>query len=49
MAVAKVKKGMSQQNMVIFSVLGLMVLGIIYMNVTDKTDKDIGLGGDDIT
>ena len=43
----KAKKGMSTQNIAIFTVLGLMVAGIIVMNVTGTTDKDIGLGGGD--
>jgi hypothetical protein len=36
------------QNQAIFGVLGLIALGVIIMNVTGTTDKDIGLGGDDV-
>jgi hypothetical protein len=46
---SKPTKKMSTQNIAIFSVLGLMVLGIVIMNVTGTTDKDIGLGGSDRT
>ena len=44
MAQAKGKK-MSGQNIAIFSVLGLMVAGIVIMNITGTTDKDLGLEG----
>jgi len=47
-AKGKGKKGMSTENKVIFGVLGLMVIGIIYMNVKGISDKDIGLGGGDL-
>jgi hypothetical protein len=46
MAAAKGKgKKMSGQNVAIFTVLGLMVAGIVIMNVTGTTDKDLGLEG----